>query len=171
MKKIIFATAMLLALTTAKMQAQTSETDWVHYEASLGTGLRNNGVRPLDFSFKLSVNFLSVSYIFVAMEDNISLSNGTEMRSYTNGTSGGGGLGIKLLNGKSSDHALDLRLKVLDTLGRPSWKRMTYDASLAWYLKSQKFSPVVELGYRYIKSKTTGIDNYGDVYVSVGLRY
>jgi hypothetical protein len=48
---------------------------------------------------------------------------------------------------------------------------MTYDASLAWYLKSQKFSPVVELGYRYIKSKTTGIDNYGDVYVSVGLRY
>jgi hypothetical protein len=171
MKKIFLATAVLLALTTAKMQAQTSETDWVHYEASAGTGLKNNGVRPVDFSFKLSVNFISVMYLFVAVEDNISLYKETGIKSYTNSASGGGGLGIKLLNSKKSGHALDLRLKALDTFGSPDWKRATYDASLAWYLKSPKFSPVVELGYRYLDSRTTGIDNYGNVYASIGIRY
>ena len=68
-------------------------------------------------------------------------------------------------------HALDVRVKSLSTLGNPDWKRNTYDASLAWYLKTEKFSPIVELGYRYLDSRTKGIDNYGNAYLTIGLRY
>ena len=66
---------------------------------------------------------------------------------------------------------LHVRVKSLSTLGSPDWKRNTYDASLAWYLKTEKFSPIVELGYRYLDSRTKGIDNYGNAYLTIGLRY
>lgn len=79
--------------------------------------------------------------------------------------------GFKLLNGVKGKHALDVRVKSLSTLGNPDWKRNTYDASLAWYLKTEKFSPIVELGYRYLDSRTKGIDNYGNAYLTIGLRY
>ena len=35
----------------------------------------------------------------------------------------------------------------------------------------QKFSPIIELGYRFMESHTTGIGNYSNVYMTLGLRY
>ena len=72
-------------------------------------------------------------------------------------------------SGVKGKHALDVRVKSLST--SPDWKRNTYDASLAWYLKTEKFSPIVEFGYRYLDSRTKGIDNYGNAYLTIGLRY
>lgn len=129
---------------------------------------RNN---PVDFSFKLHVDLLPFAYIFIAAEDNIALYKNDSAKSYSNGCSMGGGLGFKLLNGVKGKHALDVRVKSLSTLGSPDWKRNTYDASLAWYLKTEKISPIVELGYRYLDSRTKGIDNYGNAYLTIGLRY
>jgi hypothetical protein len=73
-------------------------------------------------------------------------------------------------NSACTDNIQDAGTDIGERVGA-LWKRATYDASLAWYLKSPKFSPVVELGYRYLDSKTTGIDNYGNVYASIGIRY
>lgn len=76
--------------------------------------------------------------------------------------------------GRDGYYALDLRVKALGSVGGADWKRTTYDASLAWYLRSGKthsFTPVVELGYRYIDSRTNGLDNMGNFYGSFGLRF
>ena len=80
-------------------------------------------------------------------------------------------MGVKLLDRVKSIHALDIRAKALSSVGCPSWKRSSYDVSLAWYLKSYRFSPVVELGYRFIDSHTSGLDNCGNVFLSIGFRY
>lgn len=170
MKRLTFTALLLLAFSTVSMHAQ-SFVEQMHFEASTATGMRNNGITPIDFSFKYHVDLISALYIFIAVEDNLSLFKNNEIKTYVNGTSLGGGLGAKLLNRTKSSHALDLRVKALETLGKPDWKRTTYDASLAWYIKSAKFSPVVELGYRFLDSHTQGFDNYGNVYISFGLRY
>ena len=92
------------------------------------------------------------------------LYNDEGIKTYYNGVSIGGGLGVKLLDRVKSIHALDIRAKALSSVGCPSWKRSSYDVSLAWYLKSYRFSPVVELGYRFIDSHTSGLDNCGNVF-------
>ena len=96
-------------------------------------------------------------------------------RTYFSGESLGGGVGVKFLNSVKTPHALDLRVKALTSIGGADWKRTTYDASLAWYLRSEKksriFTPVVEMGYRYIDSRTTGLDNMGNFYMSFGIRF
>lgn len=117
------------------------------------------------------MDIVPIFYLFITAEDNLSLYKAREIKTYTNGVSLGGGLGIKLLNRVKSIHSLDLRAKSLDSLGKPDWERTTYDVSLAWYIKSYKFSPIVELGYRFIDSHTDKYDNYGNAYISIGLRY
>lgn len=128
-------------------------------------------VTPIDFSFNLHTDLLPFLYISIAVEDNISLYKSKEEKTYSNGASLGGGLGVKLLHRSESQHALDLRIKSLSSLGKPDWKRTTYAASLTWYMKAEKFSPIVELGYRFLDSRTKGMNNYGNAYVSFGLRY
>lgn len=170
MKKFIYAAALLLMLATVKTHAQTFM-DRVHFEFSAGTGMENKGITPVDFSFKSQVEFVSIAYLFVTVEDNISLYNNKEVKTYYNGVSLGGGLGVKLLDGVKSIHALDVRAKALSSVGCPSWKRSSYDISLAWYLRSYRFSPVVELGYRFIDSHTSGLSNCGNAFLSIGFRY
>lgn len=157
-------------LATVKTHAQTFM-DRIHFEFSAGTGMENKGITPVDFSFKSQVEFVSISYLFVTVEDNISLYKNKEVKTYYNGVSLGGGLGVKLLDSVKSIHALDVRAKALSSVGCPSWKRSSYDISLAWYLRSYRFSPVVELGYRFIDSHTSGLSNYGNAFLSIGFRY
>ena len=161
MRKFIYAATLLLAFVTVKVNAQDFM-DRVHFEFSTGTGMENKGIRPVDFSFKSQVEFVSIAYLFVTAEDNISLYKHEGLKT---------GLGVKLLDRVKSIHALDIRAKALSSVGCPSWKRSSYDVSLAWYLKSYRFSPVVELGYRFIDSHTSGLDNCGNVFLSIGFRY
>ena len=157
-------------LATVKTHAQTFM-DRVHFEFSTGTGMENKGITPVDFSFKSQVEFVSIAYLFVTVEDNISLYKNKEVKTYYNGVSLGGGLGVKLLDRVKSIHALDVRAKALSSVGCPSWNRSSYDISLAWYLRSYRFSPVVELGSRLIDSHTSGLSNCGNAFLSIGFRY
>lgn len=170
MRKLICAIMLLLAWSVDEVHSQTFG-DGIHLEASAGTGIKDEGVTPVDFSFKLNVDFVSIFYLFIAAEDNISLYKRGGIKDHSKGVSGGGGVGVRLFNSVKSNHAFDFRVKSLASFGNPDWKRTTYDAALAWYLKSEKFSPVVELGYRFIDSRTKGFDNYGNAYLSIGLRY
>lgn len=170
MKKSFFVTALLLVLATINLHAQ-SFMDQIHFEVSAGAGIKNKGITPIDFSFKAQVEFVSISYLFVSAEDNISLYNNNGIKTYYNGASIGGGLGVKLLNGLESIHALDIRAKALSSVGNPAWERTSYDLSLAWYIRSGRFSPIVELGYRYVDSHTKVIDHCGNVFLSIGFRY
>ena len=170
MKNLRFIFFLFLSLSVSTMSAQSFK-DRTLFECMAGTGIQNNDKIPLDLSFKLRVDIIPLAYMFITVEDNISLFKNKEARTYSNGASLGGGIGVKLLNHSKGDHALDVRIKSLQSLGSPDWKRTTYDAGLAWYLKSEKFSPIVELGYRFLDSRTKGIDNYGNAYLSIGLRY
>lgn len=171
MRHLFFFVSLLIATITANdAQAQTFA-ERMHFETSVGAGIKEKGTTPIDFSFKFHVDVLRMSYVFITAEDNISLHKDNGVKTYYKGASLGGGLGVKLLNNAKSVHALDVRLKVLGALGGADWKHTTYDASLAWYMKAHRFSPVVELGYRHIDSRTNGIGNYGSAYLSIGLRY
>lgn len=170
MKRFAFVAVLMLALATTVTHAQPFM-DRVHFEASAAAGIRSRGITPIDFSFRSFVDFVSVSYLFVAVEDNVSLYSGNGVKSYSNGAGIGGGVGVRLLGSKSEKHALDVRAKALGSVGRPYWKRNSYDLSLAWYVPSARFSPVVEVGYRFIDSRTTGIENCSTAYLSIGFRY
>lgn len=141
MKKISCLVMLLLMLSAGRMYAQSFK-DRTNFEAMIGTGIQNNHVTPVDFSFKLRVDIIPLFYMFTMVEDNISLFKKEEVKTYSNGASLGGGLGGKLLNGSKSNHALDIRLKALGSLGSPDWKCSTYDASLAWYMKSEMLNSV-----------------------------
>lgn len=170
MRKLIYAGVVLLALTTVELHAQTFA-DRLHFEVTAGAGIKNNGMTPVDFSFKSHVDFVPASYLFIAVEDNISLYNANGTKTYYKGVGIGGGAGLKLLDRASGIHALDIRAKALGSVGSPAWRRTSYDLCLAWYVKAHRFSPVVELGYRFVDSRTAGFDNYGNVYMSIGFRY
>lgn len=147
--------------------------DKLHFETTIGTGIKNNGITPLDFSFNAHFDVISKMYAFASTETNFSYYNKNEIKTYSKGQSLGGGLGVKLLGKKSTSHALDARMKVLTNIGHADLSRTSYDASLVWYIKRNKalFSPVVEFGYRFIDYRTKGFDNYNNVYLSLGLRY
>ncbi len=170
MKKIFYVITLIVTFVSASLQAQTF-VERTHFEASAATGLRSNGITPVDFSFKCHVDIIPMLYLFVSAEDNLSLYKENGAKTYVNGASIGGGLGVKLLNSVKSNHSLDIRAKSLESIRNTDWKRTSYDVSLAWYIKTAKFSPVVELGYRFIDSRTEVFDNYGNAYISFGLRY
>ncbi len=170
MKRLFYVTILLLVFSVVRLSAQNF-LDRTHFEVTAGAGIENKGIVPIDFSFKAHVEFVSISYLFVTVEDNISLYQHGDIKTYYKGTSIGGGLGVKLLNGLESIHALDIRAKALGSVGSPAWKRTSYDISLAWYIRSGRFSPIVELGYRFIDSRTRGISNCGNVFLSIGFRY
>lgn len=170
MKKLVYTTMMLLALTTVPVKAQ-SIMERINFEVSAGSGIKNKGITPIDFSFKSLVEFVSISYLFVTVEDNISLYKKDEIKTYFNGVGIGGGIGVKLLNNTKCNHALDIRAKAVSSVGNPSWKRSSYDLSLAWYINSCRFSPIVELGYKYSDSHAKEIGNCGNAFLSIGFRY
>lgn len=170
--KIVVKVVMSFLLAFYAMETHAQKfAERLHFEFAAGTGLKSHGISPLDLSFKLNMDIVPITYIFATAEGNLSLFDVNATKTYTQTQSLGGGVGIKLLNGVKSNHALDFRVKGLWCIGNTDWSRSSYDASLAWYMKSERFSPVVELGYRYIDSHSKGIDNYGNLYVSVGIRY
>lgn len=170
MKKFLFATLVLLAVSAAGAHAQTFM-DRVHFEAAMAAGAKHNGITPVDFSFRALVDFVPASYLFIAVEDNISLYDVEGVKSYSTGVGIGGGVGVRLLGSKSENHSFDVRARAVGSVGNPYWQRNSYDLSLAWYVRTARFSPVVELGYRFIDSRTTGIDDYCNLFLSIGFRY
>ena len=176
MKKPLRTTAFLLLITALATLASLtgparSFTDRVDFEVSAGLGLRQKGIKPVDFAFKTFVNFVDPAYLFVTVEENLALFKRAGNQNYLDGVSIGGGLGVRLLHRPQSAHALDLRAKALSSVGSPDWERTTYDLAAAWYLRSHRFSPVVELGYRYLNSRTQGFTDYGNAYLSIGFRF
>lgn len=165
--------AMLLFCLASLSANAESFVDRLHFEASAATGFESNDMTPIDFSFKAHADVISSIYVFVSAEGNKSLYESSGARTYLSGESLGGGLGVQLLGKKSALHALDIRAKAMTSVGNTDWKRTSYDAGLAWYIKTQKslFSPVVEVGYRYIDSRESVIENYSGLYVSFGIRY
>lgn len=146
--------------------------DRLHFEATANTGYKSKDKTPIDFSFKAGIDVIPRLYAFFTAEENKTLYKKDDVKTYYDGTSLGGGLGVRLLCSDQTQHTLDIRAKVLSSVGNPDWKRTTYDASLAWYLSGkQRFSPVVEIGYRYIDSNSDQISNYGSLYVGIGIRY
>ena len=174
MKKIVCLNMLLLAVSAGKSYGQ-SFADRLHFEATVGSGFKSKNIQPLDVSAKIGVDIIPSLYAYIAYEGNKSLYEKGDERTYFSGESLGGGVGVKFLNSVKTPHALDLRVKALTSIGGADWKRTTYDASLAWYLRSEKksriFTPVVEMGYRYIDSRTTGLDNMGNFYMSFGIRF
>lgn len=170
MNKTLFLFLGLLSLVAGKTYAQSFE-DRLHFEISEGAGLKMKSVTPLDFSFKAQVDIIPRMYVFATAEANKSFYKKDDVKTYFSGESLGGGLAVKLLDKKKTSHALDVRLKVLSSIGHADWKRTTYDASLAWYFENYRFTPVVECGYRFIDSRTDALSNYSSFYVTLGIRY
>ncbi len=170
MRKAIFVIIVLLVAITNKTYSQSFQ-NRLHFEASTGVGAKNNGLTPLNLSFKAQVDIVKSFYAFVAIEDSKTLYKNEDIKSYLNSENIGGGLGVKFLNAGKNTHSLDLRIKLLNSIGNADWKKTTFDSSIAWYMPHEKFSPVVELGYRFMNSHTAGIDNYSNIYMTLGLRY
>ena len=160
----------MLSLFVFEVHAQ-SVNDRLHFEFATGSGLRSNGVTPMDVSFKAYVDVFRPVCLFVAAEQNNSLYKEDDVKTFYKGESLGGGLGINILGTRNSSHTLDVRLKVLSSIGNADWKRTSYDVNLAWYLKGIIFSPVVEVGYRFVDSRSDYIDNYKNAYLTLGIRY
>lgn len=72
MKRIFYVAMLLFAFATLKLNAQ-SFMDRTHFEFTAGAGTEAKGITPIDFSFKAHVEFVAVSYLFVTVEDNVSL--------------------------------------------------------------------------------------------------
>ena len=169
MKKIICLSTLLLVLTSVNVNAK-SFLDRLHAEIVAGAGFNNNSVTPVDFSFRILAEVLPRTQIFVVSEENLALYENNSVRTYYYGESLGGGLGVTLLGAKEESwHTLDLRAQVLTSVGRADWKRTSYDLGLAYYLKS-RYTPILELGYRYYDSRTM-LDDFGTVYLKLGIRY
>ena len=94
MKKLICAIMFLLSLPAASVHAQAFK-EMTFFELSAGSGVKHHGITPVDFSFKLHVDLLPFAYIFIAAEDNIALYKNDGAKSYSNGCSMGGGLGLQ----------------------------------------------------------------------------
>lgn len=179
MKRIVFATMLMLGVSTGISHAQ-SFTDRLHFEVSEGVACRHNNIRQFDTSFKLGVDISKRLYAFAAYEGNVALYSKNDVRTYFSGGSLGGGLGFKLMNDANFPLAFDLRVMALTSLGGSKWlggedwKRTNYDASLVMYLNSNKkhyITPVLGLGYRYTDSRTVGLKNMGNIYASIGFRF
>lgn len=157
-------------LSPIDIHSQTFQ-ERINFELSGGVGLKYKGIVPIDFSFKFLVDIVPITYLFVDVEENVSLHSENKKNAYTHGQLLGGGIGLRMLNQVRTNHALDFRLKALGNIGKSDWKHTVYNASLAWYMKNMTFSPIVELGYRFLDSRVTDIKNYGSMYLSIGLRY
>ena len=168
-KKIICLTALLLALTSVNVNAD-SYWDDIHFEFVAGLGNKSNSITPSDFASRIHTKFISRTYLFVSLENNLALYENNSVKTYYSGFAGGGGIGVKLFGAKEeSSSALDLRAQVVGSVDSVDWKRTSYELSLAYYLKS-RWTPVIELGYRYTDSRT-GLGDFGRVYLRLGLRY
>ena len=173
MRKVVFIIIVLLVFITNRTYPQ-SFLDRLHFEASTGIGIKNKGITPLNLSFKTQLDIVKNYYAFFAIEDSKTLYQKENVKSYLNSENIGGGLGVKLLNADKNDYALDFRLKLLSSMGNADLKKTTFESCIALYITnnaSQKFSPIIELGYRFMESHTTGIGNYSNVYMTLGLRY
>ena len=171
MKRFICLTALMFALTAVNVNAD-SYWDDVHFEYVAGIGYKSNSMRPSDFAFRIHTKFISRTYLFTSLEENLVLYDNNSDKTYYSGFAGGGGLGVTLLGAKEeSSCALDLRaLVVANSVKKVEWQRVSYELALAFYLKSHRWTPIVELGYRYTDSRT-GPDDFGRVYLRLGLRF
>lgn len=174
MKRLIAFFTILLSIYPFGITAAQTFEDRIHAELAAGTGTKSKGMQSVDLSVKAGIDIIPHLYAFANVESNYSLYDRNDVRTWYKGQSIGGGLGAQLWTKKQSTDALDLRVKVLTSIGGSDWKRTTYDVSLAWYLQSPKrrvFTPVVEIGYRHINSRTMGLDNTNALYASIGLRF
>lgn len=150
--------------------AQTSNSH-VHFEMATSYGLESKNVTPIDFSFNAQYDIIPIIYAFASVDRNLALYDADAENCYYEGELLGGGIGIHLWGNNKDKHVLDARLKVLTSIGNSDWKQTSYYTCLAWYMKNLEFSPVVEIGFRHIDSKTSYLNDYRSVFLSIGLRY
>lgn len=171
MRQLIYIIILVASVSFPNVTYSQSLEKRMNFEIVGGTGLKNKGTVPIDFSFRFLFKIVPISYVFVDVEEDVSLHSEGQKRYYTSGHYIGGGLGLSMLNKLKTNHALDIRIKALGNVGKTNWKHTTYDACLSWYLKNVGFSPIVELGYKFMDSKIDSYSNYNSIYMSIGLRY
>lgn len=183
MKKILFAIAFFVCgITTMNAQdsnasSKPAENYFMNHlfvEMYAGTGAKSNGMQPMSFGVNIGYELTKRLYMYGSVGGNISLYEKGDAKTFYRSPFAGGGVGVKLIDtDKITDWpATDIRLAVTNSIGNADWKHTIYDASVILYKpKAKGISPTISLGYKYMKSHSTGIKNYGSIYGTIGIRF
>lgn len=167
-----------LCLCGLMCQAQTSEANSstqnkLFLEVGMNGGVKNKGMAPLSLNANFGYNFSSRFYGFIKAEGVLGLYDKDGVKTYTRSQDLGGGLGVKLLNAKKSQDALDFRVSVVNSIGNCDWKHTAYEANLIWYANhsSRRCEPYIGIGFKHMHSHTAGICDYNGIFVTAGVRF
>jgi hypothetical protein len=174
MKKLMMM--LLLYATTMGVSAQENEKkssffDNTNFEIKTLYGLKQHSMQPLNLSMQLSYSFSDKLSLMVAIERNHTQIDLNDYKTYANSTLLGGGLAYVWM--KDHSYCYDARLQVLNSIGSPLLKQMTFDIGINLYgrCKKHRLSPIIGLGFRYQQSHTIGIRDWGGLYAIVGIRF
>jgi hypothetical protein len=174
MKKIVFVLAAMFVATTVSAQEDKDSTP-VFENCSLELkslyGIKQHGMQPLNLDLQMGYEFANRWTLLACAEASHTLMERDGVKSYVKDISLGGGLAYAWYDGAKD--RFDLRLQVLRTIGSADWKHTTFDIGTTWYGKPNKsvIAPLIGIGFRYEKSKTSGIPNWYGMYATVGVRF
>lgn len=182
LKKRTFVIALLLLLVGGMpVSAQNEGGDENKVKIISGWGVsahsRYKDIRPLALDLNLGLEFAKRFYVFASNEDYLGLYRADGEKNYFNTYNLGGGISYSLIN-KAKDsngnlHSLAVKGSVTTSVGNTDWKNTAYTAGLYYRIAhvSAIGAPRIGIGYRYLKSRTTGISDYSGPFVSVGFGY
>ncbi|MCR4773278.1 MAG: DUF481 domain-containing protein [Prevotella sp.] len=175
MKRTWLLIGLLLIGMVVPMMAQENKSfaDRLMFEINMGAGVKQHGITPITATFNAGVNVTKRFYAFASVEGMTGLYKNGAVKTYERAANIGGGLGYNLWTNKSGSDALDLKASATTTVGGSNWKNTAYTVQLVEYLgaKNSSVKPFFGLGYRYIDSHHSAFANYGNVYVTIGLRF
>jgi|LAHS01.1.fsa_nt_gb hypothetical protein len=136
---------------------------------------RQHDVALLTSHFAIGIEPVNRFTVYFDLPGTLALRKTEGVKTYLKSASIGGGLGYRLWDGINfyegdNPHAIEVRGRVNTTYGSPDWKHTNYELWLSLTEdSSSKFSPIFSVGYKYVNSRTPGMQNMSIVFASLGV--
>lgn len=158
---VLFMAMSVNAQSVKKTSEVIAENLFVKGEFSFG--FDHAGMHTRSYSHQVGYKVTKSFYPLVHVGTMIGLYHRGEEKDYFNTANIGVGAGYSIVP------QLDVHALYYTSLGNRGWKYNTYEVGLT--LKGKKrSSETYGFGYRFVDSRTNGIDNYKGLFVSIGFR-
>jgi hypothetical protein len=159
---LVLFTAMSVNAQSVKETSEViAENLFVNGEFSFG--FDHSGMHTRSYSHQVGYKVTRNFYPLIHVGTMIGLYHRGEEKDYFNTANIGAGVGFSIIP------QLDVHALYNTSMGNRGWKYNTYEVGLTLKGKTRS-SETYGFGYRYVNSRTEGVDDYKGLFVSIGFR-
>lgn len=172
MKKVfIFLFAM--GASVAAMAQGTANSSKFYFDAGFEAGTPFKKLTPLSFDLTVGYRLTNTFGVFAKGKQLWGMYKDGDYRTYFDSRNLGGGVYYNFFKEAATANTWSANASVTTSIGNVNWKNTSYDIGVSYTIggNGKALNTTFGLGYRFINSRTDGMNNWNGLFARIGIGF